>query len=94
VNARSNDPPVKIVREVPLTWLIALVLSILIHAVLLWDAQQSQGAAIKDMSAEVRELRGAVNASGLKAVELDVRVADHERRLAVLERAQADTPKR
>lgn len=85
-NHRPNDPPVKITREIPLPWLIGIVVSLIVQAVMVWVGQQNQGDAIKALTVEVKELRQAAAAGGIKTVELDLTLKDHERRLQVLER--------
>jgi hypothetical protein len=82
---RAEDPPLKITREIPLPWLIGLGVGLIVQAVTVWVGQQAQGQAIKDMTVELRELRAAAAAGGLKTVEHDLKLADHERRLQVLE---------
>lgn len=83
---RNTDPPVKITREIPLPWLIGIVVSLIVQAVMVWVGQQAQGDAIKALTVEVKELRTAAAAGGLKTVEHDLTLKDHERRLQVLER--------
>lgn len=86
MNHRPTDGhPVKITREIPLPWLIGVVFGLIVHAATLWFSQKAQGDAIKDMTIELRELRSAAAAGGLKTVEHDIKIADHERRLQILE---------
>jgi mannitol-specific phosphotransferase system IIBC component len=82
---RNDDPPVKITREIPLPWLIGVVVSLIVHAVILWISQQNTAQAIKDMAADIRELRADARQGGLKTVEHEIKLTDHERRIQLLE---------
>lgn len=79
---RANDPsPVHITREIPLPWLIGIVVGLIVQAVTLYVGQQAQAEAIRALSSDVKELRGAATTSGLKSVEYGLRLDDHERRI-------------
>ena len=86
---RAGDPPIKVTREIPLPWLVGVIIGLIVQAVSVWIGVQSQGDAIKSLTAEIKELRASVAAGGLQAVRIEVRVEDHERRLQQLERVTA-----
>ena len=85
---RAGDPPLKVTREIPLPWLISIVAGLAFQGVTVWLGQQSQGQAIRDMSTELRELRTEARAGGLKTVEHELKLSDHERRITALEQAK------
>lgn len=85
MKTRASDPPIKISREIPLPWLIGLVCGLVFQAIVMWTGQQAQGQAIKEMTAELKELRAAVQAGDIKSVEHRIRLDDHERRMQALE---------
>lgn len=91
---RASDPPVHITREIPLPWLIGIVVGLIIQGVTLYVGQQTQADAIRALAADVKELRTAAATSGLKSVEYGLRLDDHERRLQAAEgRQQAAQPR-
>lgn len=81
----DDSAPVKIMREVPLPWLIGVVAWLVFQGAVLWYGQQAQNQALKDLSAEIKELRASSKSDDLKIVEHDLRLTDHERRIQVLE---------
>ena len=87
---RLSDPePVRITREIPLAWLVGVVVGLIVQAVTLYVGQQTQAEAIRVLSSEVKELRVAVQAGSVKDVEYGLRLDDHERRMQVVESRQA-----
>lgn len=83
---RANDPsPVHITREIPLPWLIGIVVGLIVQGVTLYVGQQTQADAIRALAVDVKELRGAAAVAGLKNVEYGLRLDDHERRLQAYE---------
>lgn len=88
MRTRTNDPPMRITREIPLPWLIGIVVTLIVQGVTVWLGQQQQGDALKALTAEVKELRAAAATGGLKTVEHALRLEDHERRLQALERGK------
>jgi hypothetical protein len=83
---RADDPPMmKVSREIPLPWLVGIAFGLIVQAVTMWVSQQAQGQAIRDMTVELKELRAAAATGGLKTVEHDLTLKDHERRLQSLE---------
>lgn len=83
--ADDGNSPVKITREIPLHWLIGIVVGIAFQAAIVIVGQVQQQKSIDALTVEVKELRAAAAAGGLKTVEHDLRLVDHERRLQVLE---------
>ena len=87
---RQSDPePVHITHEIPLAWLVGVVVGLIVQAVTLYIGQQTQAEAIRLLSAEVKELRVAVQAGSVKDVEYGLRLDDHERRMQAVESRQA-----
>ena len=83
---RATDPsPVHITREIPLPWLIGIVVGLIVQGVTLYVGQQTQADAIRALAVDVKELRSAAAVSGLKNVEYGLRLDDHERRLQAAE---------
>lgn len=81
----TDEAPMKLNREIPIPWLIGGVITFIVQAVTLWISVQNQGQAIRDLVTEVRELRTDARSGGLKVVEHDLKLSDHERRIAQLE---------
>jgi hypothetical protein len=76
----------KVNRDIPLPWLIGGAVFLIAQAVTLIGGQQQQASNIKELTTELKELRSAAVAGGLKNVEFDLKITDHERRLQTLER--------
>lgn len=89
---RNSDPPVKITREIPLPWLIGIVVGLIVQAVTVWIGQQTQGKAVDGLTVEIKELRAAAAQGGIKTVEHDLKIIDHERRIQTLERVAGSKP--
>lgn len=85
MRTRNDDPPVKITREIPLPWLAGVLFTLIFNGISVWLGQQSQAKALDGLTTEVRELRAAAAQGGLKTVEHDLKLVDHERRIQVLE---------
>lgn len=90
-HTRSDDPPVKITREIPLPWLVGIVAIGVFQAILIWFNQQAQTEQIKTLGSDVRALSVDIGAKNLKDVEHDLKLSDHERRIVGLE-ARKVTP--
>jgi len=87
---RLSDPePVHITREIPLAWLVGVVVGLIVQAVTLYIGQQAQAEAIRVLSGEVKELRVLVQNGSVKDVEYGLRLDDHERRMQAVESRQA-----
>jgi flagellar basal body-associated protein FliL len=93
VNTRASDPPIKITREIPLYWVLSVVAAIVGQGALVWFTQKSQGdliaqqnESIKQLTAELRAVTTDLNTGRVKDLEHDLKIADHERRLATLEK--------
>ena len=95
-HTRSDDPPVKITREIPLPWLVGIVAAGFLQAALMYFKQETQGAAIeklslsqteeiRKLSTQVQQLSTDIGTKNLKDVEHDLKIADHERRVLSLE---------
>lgn len=90
---RATDKgPIHVGREIPLPWLIAAALSIVGQGVLIWNGQDKQAGAIERMAEagaeqakQIQALSIEIGAKNLKDVEHDLKIADHERRIGVLE---------
>lgn len=83
---------VRVIKEVPLTWLIGVGAFLCAQAAIVYFAQQEQGKAIvqqseaiRDLVTQVRSLSTELSGKNLKDVEHDLRIADHERRVLELE---------
>lgn len=85
---RAGDPPLKVTREIPLPWLIGVVVGLIVQAVTVWVSVQALGETTRALTVEVKELRAAAAAGGIQGVRMEVQVADHERRLQHLERTK------
>lgn len=82
----ATDPlPIHITREIPLPWLIGIVVGLIVQGVILYVGQQNQADATRALALDVKELRTAAATSGLKSVEYGLRLDDHERRLQAAE---------
>lgn len=84
-HTRSDDPPIKITREIPMPWLIGIIGAGFLQAVLVYYKQDAQAEAIVKLTAEVRQLSTDIGSKNLKDVEHDLKIADHERRILSLE---------
>lgn len=83
---RSGDrEPVHVTRDIPLAWLIGVVVGLIVQAVTLYSGQQTQSESIRALITEVKELRILVQNGSIKDVEYGLRLDDHERRMMVLE---------
>lgn len=90
---RATDKgPIHVGREIPLPWLIGAALSIVGQAVLIWNGQEKQAESIARMTTQLTEqtkqiqsLSVEIGAKNLKDVEHDLKLADHERRISVIE---------
>lgn len=90
---RATDKgPIHVGREIPLPWLVGAALSILGQGILIWNGQEKQADAIARMTTQLTEqtkqiqsLSVEIGAKNLKDVEHDLKIADHERRISVLE---------
>jgi hypothetical protein len=78
MHTRSDDPPIKVTREIPLPWLIAIVMGLIVQAVTIWNS-------VNALTVEVKELRVTTATGSLKTVEHEVQLADVLRRLAAVE---------
>lgn len=85
----SDAEPVRITREIPLAWLVGVVVGLIVQAVTLYIGQQAQAEAIRVLSGEVKELRVLVQNGSVKDVEYGLRLDDHERRMQAVESRQA-----
>jgi hypothetical protein len=88
----GDQPPVRIVREIPLWGLILAAVSLIGQAVLMWVGQEKQAEAIVRMSLQlgeqsrqINELSVQIGSKNLKDVEHDLKLADVERRLNLME---------
>ncbi len=88
----ESDSRLRVIKEVPLTWIISGFLVIIGQAGAVYYAQQQQGAAIaqqseaiRDLVQQVRALSTELSGKNLKDVEHDLRIADHERRMLQIE---------
>lgn len=81
----DTDGPVKITREVPLPWLISMAVLLIMNGTIMWQGQQTQSRLIFDLTGEVKELRGTISTSGVKLVEHEIKLSDHDRRITNLE---------
>lgn len=94
---RATDPtgPFKVTREIPL-WGIVCFLGLGIgQAVMMWADQREQRQSLEairsiatEQTQQLRTLAVEVGAKNLKDVEHDLKIADHERRVSVLEGAR------
>lgn len=96
---RSEDPPVKITREIPLPWLITCIAVIAGQALLMWTGQREQAAAIAQLGAQMSEQTKQINAlsekvgvGNLKDLEHDLKLNDFSRRIGDLEMHQKGKP--
>jgi hypothetical protein len=86
MNHRHDDGPmVRVTREVPLPWLVGLVAVGIANAAVMYYKQSEQDKKISDILVEVRSMTAAVNQGNLKDVEHDLKIADLQRRVVVLE---------
>lgn len=93
-NDRSlpDESKIRIRWEVPLPWLLGGALFLGGQAAILYFGQIRQGeliaeqsSKITDMTKQVRDLNTLIGSNNLKDVEHDLKLADHERRMIVLE---------
>lgn len=83
---RSGDPAlVRVTRDIPLAWLIGVVVGLIVQAVTLYAGQQTQSESIRLLISEVKELRTLVQSGSVKDVEYGLRLDDHERRMTAIE---------
>lgn len=88
----SDTSPVRIKWEVPLPWLLGVLAIIVAQAGIVYFGQirqaeilVEQGATIKDVLRQVRDLSALISSNNVKDVEHDMKIADHERRLQAAE---------
>ena len=88
-----EDNRIRVIREIPLTWVIGGATSFLIAiGSVAWvqitgqqrltELMTLQGAAIQELTAKVAQLSAQINGKDLKDVEHDIRLNDLGRRVA------------
>ena len=93
IHHRAGDPPaVKVTREIPLYWLITIVVAGIFQAGVqytqnskLQDLVVTQVEKIDRLDIKLQQLAVEVGQKNLKDVEHDLKIADHERRISVVE---------
>lgn len=85
VQHRAEDPPVKIIRQIPLTWLFSLLAVVAGQAIALYYGQQENAKLVATLVARVETLTEAINAKNLKDVEHDLNISDLQRRMLQIE---------
>lgn len=88
----SDKLPVHITREIPLPWLIGGAFAIVVQAVTLYLGQQQQAETLRQLAADVKEVRTRAESGGLKIIEYGLQLQDHERRLQAAETKAAAKP--
>lgn len=85
---RQDDPPgamYRVTREVPLTWLIGFAIAGVFQAGLLYYKQDAQSILVTSLREDIRALSISVSSKDLKDVEHDLKIADLQRRISLLE---------
>lgn len=94
---RQQDPegPFRVTRAIPMWGILCFLGLGLGQAVLIWANQREQAlqlkaieVAQKEQAEQLRTLAVEVGAKNLKDVEHDLKIADHERRISVIEGAR------
>lgn len=81
-HTRHEDPVgLKVSREIPLPWLIGIVGTVFLQAVLVYYKQDAQAEAIVKLTEEVQALTTALGGKDLKDLEHDIRIADLQTRM-------------
>ena len=81
----TDEPFVRVTREVPFPWLVGLVGMGIANAAVMYYKQSEQDKKMTDILTELRQITATVNQNNLKDVEHDLKIADIQRRLLVLE---------
>lgn len=68
--------PLKITREIPLHWLIGLLIAGVVQAVLVYYTVDRQGELIRELTAQVRALVATSNLKDMKDLEHDMKITD------------------
>ncbi len=84
---RSNDPPIKVTREIPLPWLITAVVACVGWAISQYIAAQKIADATVSLSARVAVVSEQMRQKDIGDARTGVRLDEHERRIAQLENA-------
>lgn len=91
----GNLPRLRIKYEAPLPWLVGLIGIGIVQAAAVYYGQQRQGELISAQSVVIEQLRADIKTLALQVgtnnvadVRHDLQIADHERRINVIEQHQ------
>lgn len=86
---RSNDPPVKITRDIPLPWLLGLLGAFFVFAATMYFTQQRQAELLIEMKAQMQKLIDGQDSKLQKDLERDFDIREMKGRVAALERERS-----
>ena len=81
----TDEPFVRVTREVPFPWLVGIVAMGVANAAVMYYKQNEQDKKMTDILTELRQMAASVAQSSLKDVEHDLKIADLQRRILILE---------
>lgn len=88
----SDEPPVKITREIPITWLIGIVCAVLFWAGTQWvqysrliATSEQQGKLIGDLTLQIVAMADKLDTAKMKNLEQDFTIANMKQRMDALE---------
>lgn len=88
----TDAPAVKITREIRLEWVLGVIASIALQAMLLWTGQRTQAEAIaaqsetiKNLTSEVKSMRDDRESDRIKATDQAGLLRELDRRVTALE---------
>lgn len=92
MHTRNSDPPVKIVREIPLTWLIGGAILLVFHGGLtlsklnrLEENQERYGQSLEKVATQVQQVTATLSLKDLKDNEQDFQIKETLRRISEAE---------
>lgn len=84
----QRDPPLRIVRDIPLWSVLTTVGVVIFQAAAIWLQMQASVAKQTEIAADIRTVREKVDAINALTIKLDARVESMERRISALENQQ------
>lgn len=85
MNARNTDPPIKITREIPLSWLMAMLIAAIGWAISQYVAASKIADATQSLTLRVEKMSEQLRQKEISDAHVAARIEEHERRIVTLE---------
>lgn len=86
MTTRQNDQDeVKVIRSIPLPWVITTLATLIFSSGVLYNSINEQTKVIAELSGSVKSLSAQLAAKDVRDMQQDTKIAEHERRLTLLE---------